>query len=107
MAILKELWTGEEDTEVKTTYQYVIELEERLEQTMKLAKESLIKARGKNKAYFDKRSKEKKFKVGEKVLLLLPMAKNKLELKWRGPYEIVEVKEHNNYKLELEQQRKT
>ena len=48
--ILKELWTGETDgTEVKTSYQYVLELRERLDNTMKIAQEELLKSRKKNK----------------------------------------------------------
>ena len=44
ITILKKLWTGEsESTEVKTSYQYVLELTERLEETMKLAQEELTK----------------------------------------------------------------
>ena len=36
MKILKELWAGEDEgTEVQTSYQYVFELRERLEETMK------------------------------------------------------------------------
>ena len=42
MQILRELWTNESDSpEVKTSYQYVFELRERLEETMKLACEEL------------------------------------------------------------------
>ena len=42
MAILKELWTGEfDESEVKTSYQYVIDLREKLEQTLKLAHEKM------------------------------------------------------------------
>ena len=37
--ILKELWTKEiQEEEVKTSYQYVVELRERLDQTLKMAK---------------------------------------------------------------------
>ena len=40
MTILKELWTDEsESMEVKTSYQHVLELRERLEEMMKLAQE--------------------------------------------------------------------
>ena len=42
MTILKELWTGEvEDQENVSTYQYVIDLRERIEETCALAKEQL------------------------------------------------------------------
>ena len=44
MGILRELWSGEApDEQVLLTYQYVIELRDRLEQTCKLAHENLKK----------------------------------------------------------------
>ena len=46
MTILKELWTEEiADPQVRTTYQYVLDLRERLESTAALARENLEKAR--------------------------------------------------------------
>ena len=42
MAILRELWSGEvNDEQVLSTYQYLIELKERLEQTCQLARDNL------------------------------------------------------------------
>ena len=42
MAILKELWTEElDETEAKTSYQYVIDLREKLDQTLKLARKEI------------------------------------------------------------------
>jgi len=39
MTLLKRIWTGEEeDSEVKTAYQYVVDLHERTEETCELAK---------------------------------------------------------------------
>ena len=41
--ILKELWTGETNaTEIRTSYQYVLELRECLDNTMKIAQEELL-----------------------------------------------------------------
>ena len=58
MDILKELWVGEIDSnETKTTYQYIVDLKEKLEETCKLAQSELEKAQGKGKYYHDKRSK--------------------------------------------------
>ena len=46
MAILRVLWSDEvNDEQVLSTYQYVIELRERLEQTCKLARENLEKCK--------------------------------------------------------------
>ena len=92
MAILRELWTDEvEDEEVRWTYDYVINLRKRLEHTCELAMNNLQKVQGKQKAYYDRQAKPRSFKVGDKVLLLLPTDSNNLLLQWRGPFEIVEV----------------
>ena len=92
MAILRELWSGEApDEQVLSTYQYVIELRDRLEQTCKLAHENLKKVQIKQKAYYDRRARSRKFDVGDNVLLLLPTDSNKLLLQWKGPYKVVEV----------------
>ena len=92
MAILRELWSDEvNDEQVLSAYQYVIELMERLEQTCKLARQNLDRGQIKQKTYYDKRARSRKFDVGDKVLLVLPIESNKLLLQWKGPYELVEV----------------
>ena len=79
MSILKEIWTKQlDEPEVKTTYQYVLELQDRLQETCEVAKRELSKVQGKQKKHFDVKSKERKFKTGDKVLLLLPTDGNKL-----------------------------
>ena len=107
--ILKELWTGETGgTEVKTSYQYVFELRERLNNTMKIAQEELLKSRRKNKALYDRRAKRREFQEGDKVLLLLPTATNKLLMQWKGPYEIMSrCGKGNDYRIEANKKVKT
>lgn len=57
MSILKELWTGDNvDAETKTTYGYVVELQERLQNTCKVAHEELQKAKVIQKKYYDKKN---------------------------------------------------
>lgn len=52
LAILRELWANEQiETEMKTTYTYVLELRERLEETCKVAHESLRAAQQRYKKY--------------------------------------------------------
>ena len=54
MVILRELWSDEvNDEQVLSTYQYVIGLRERLEQTCNLARENLEKVQIKQKTYYD------------------------------------------------------
>ena len=76
-----------EDEEVCSTYDYVINLRKRLQ--------------GKQNAYYDRRAKPRSFKVGDKVLLLLPTDSNKLLLQWRGPFEIVEVLNRVDYRVNV------
>ena len=103
MAILKELWSGEvNDEQVLSTYQYVVELREGLEQTCQLARDNLKKVQFKQKTYYDKRARSRKFDVGDKVLLLLPTESNKLLLQWKGPYEVVEIVNRIDYKVDVD-----
>ena len=48
------------------------------------------KAAKKQKFQYDRKAKQRKIKVGEKVLVLLPKKANKLLLQWRGPYIVKE-----------------
>ena len=55
LAILKELWTGEvAEPETKTTYQYILDLQEGLQHTCELAKKDLQKSKIRYKSYYDK-----------------------------------------------------
>ena len=100
MFILKELWTKEvEEPEVKNSYQYVFELREKLEDTLKLAHTELQKAQNKGKQYYDRKTKIRKFVPGEKVLVLLPTDHNKLLMEWKGPFEVSAVVGLNDYKV--------
>ena len=102
MFILKELWTKEvEAPEVKNSYQYVFELREKLEDTLKIAHEELQKAQQKGKHYYDRKAKVRKFQPGDKVLVLLPTDHNKLLMQWKGPYEVSAVVGINDYKVRV------
>ena len=79
MTILKELWTGEvEDQENVSTYQYVIDLRERIEETCALAKEQLAEIQKKNQKYYNRRARNSELQQGDLVLLLLATERNKL-----------------------------
>ncbi len=93
MTILRELWSKpSEDSEVQTTYQYVIDLKQRLEDTCQLAQNNLRDAAKYYKRYFDSKAKDRRFAVGQKVLVLLPTNNNKLLMKWKGPFTVEKVR---------------
>ena len=102
MDILRELWTKEEKSDdLKITYQYVIELREKIEETCKLAAEELGRTAAVNKKYFDKKAKYRSFEPGDKVLLLLSSSSNKLQLAWKGPFVVVQKVNDLDYKIQL------
>ena len=107
LSILRGLWDKERnEEEVRTTYEYVFNLREKLEQTCKLASEELRKSQGKYKEYYDRKSKERHIPVGSRVLVLLPKANNKLLLQWKGPFNVIDCKGNMDYVIEMNGKRK-
>lgn len=102
MSILKELWVQERVTpEVKSTYQYVLDLQERLEKTHQLAREELQRMSHKYRKHYNAKTKSKDLKAGDKVLLLLPTDSNKLLMHWKGPFDVVERRGKVNFLVDL------
>jgi len=61
MTLLKRIWADEdEDPEVKTLYQYVVDLRDRVEETCKMAKVELAKVQVRNQKYYNKRTRDRK-----------------------------------------------
>ena len=108
LSILKQLWTKElEDGKVKTTYQYVVDLRERLEETIQLVQDELEKSSKRYKHYADSKAKDRQFQQGDEVLLLLPSESNKLIMQWQGPFKIVEKMNPLDYKVRIKGKVKT
>ena len=107
MTILKQLWTKEvQEREGKNSYQYVFELQEKLEDTPKLTQSELEKAQQKGKHYHDCKSKVRKFQPDEKVVVLLPTDHDKLLMQWKGPVEVSSVVGLNDYKVKVKDKEK-
>ena len=83
-------------------YQYVLELRNRLEETCKIARDSLYDAQSVYKHHYDKSTRQRRLKKGDKVLLLLPTTHNKLMLQWKGPYEVDEIVNRMDYKVKVD-----
>ena len=98
---LKDVWTKSEEPELQTTYQYMFDLRNKLEATCQVAKKSLEEAQGVYKNNYDKKGRNRRFDVDQKVLVLLPTEHNKVTLQWKGPYEIIEVINKMDYKIKV------
>ena len=102
MSILRALMTNEKvEPKVKTAYEYVLDLKDRLQSTCELAQIELQKSQIKQKKYYDRRTKVRTFGKGDEVLVLLPTDSNKLLLKWKGPFEILERVRGDDYRIQL------
>jgi len=100
LQILRQLWIRKQaDPEVRTTYQYVVDLRNRLEKTWDMAYEELRKQQRIQKRQFDSRAKDRTFKHGDLVLILLPTSDNKLLMQWKGPFKILERVEGPDYRV--------
>ena len=64
--------------EVKSSHEYVTELQERLEDSLKLAQEELDKSQKRYKRHYDRKAKPRQLEVGDQVLILLLTDSNKL-----------------------------
>ncbi|RUS74830.1 hypothetical protein EGW08_017387 [Elysia chlorotica] len=106
--ILRKLWTQDiDEPEVKSSYQYVLDLRERLTDTLELAKKQLESSQARQKKHFDKKTKSRCFRPGDKVLVLLPTDTNKLLVQWKGPYDIIKSVGLNDYKVKINGKEKT
>ena len=77
MAVLRDLWTGQdEEPAVKTTYQYVLDLMNRIEETCQLAQAEIAKTHMRNSKVRNLHAKTRVFKPGDQVLVLSPRPKN-------------------------------
>ena len=102
MSILRELLTSERvEPEVKTTYEYVVDLKERLNDTCELAQRELQKSQQKQRKYYNQKTKVRTFQTGDSVLVLLPTDSNKLLLQWQGPFKVVERVRGDDYRIQL------
>ncbi|XP_076442803.1 uncharacterized protein LOC143281478 [Babylonia areolata] len=107
MHVLRQLWTKEvEDEEVKTASQYVVDLRNKIEETCEIARQSLAEAAQVHKKAFDKKAVQRSLKIGDKVLLLLPEKKNKLQMSWKGPYLVIGKKGLNDYIVKVKEREK-
>ena len=85
--------------QVKASYQYVTELHERLEDSLKLEK--------RYKKHYDKKAKPRRLEVGDQVLILLPTESNKLLMQWRGPYFVESRVGAKDYRVKMGSKTKT
>ena len=103
VAVLRDLWTGQDqDPEIKTTYQYVLDIRNRIEETCQLAQKEIAKTHVRNEKRFNKHAKLRELVPGDKVLVISPKPQNKLEFIWKGPAIVLERRGVVSYKIKFD-----
>ncbi|GBL94043.1 Retrovirus-related Pol polyprotein from transposon 412 [Araneus ventricosus] len=102
--LLFEKWTekGEEENPVT---KYVFTLINRLKRCQDIAVENMERARDKRKQWYDRDTIERKFKPGDKVLVMATVKPNKLAVSWMGPGTVVSQISETNYIVSLPNRR--
>ena len=104
LSILKESWTGERDfaTDLcKPVENYLFELKTKLETAADFAKQHAKHQQEQYVSRYNLRSKDKKFDVGEQVIVLAPENVGKLCNRWQGPGTVIKVKSPHSYLVDM------
>ena len=85
----------------------MVDLRERLEDTIQLVQDELRKSSKRYKQYADSKAKDRQFQQGDEVLLLLPSDSNKLIMQWQGPFQIMGKLNPFDYRVRVKGKLKT
>lgn len=99
LKVLKERMLGIAESKKTNVLDYVSKFHDRLQKACMLARESLTKAQGKMKRWYDKSAVNRSFAVGDQVLVLLPVPGSALTARFSGPYKILEKRGETDYVL--------
>ncbi|KAG8171994.1 hypothetical protein JTE90_000411 [Oedothorax gibbosus] len=98
--LIFEQWVEPPEGECAVT-EYVFELINRMKQCQELASARAAEVRDKRKVYYDKGSVNRKFRPGDRVLVLAASRPNKLAVQWVGPGTIESQLSDTNYVVKL------
>ncbi|XP_077559082.1 uncharacterized protein LOC144174320 [Haemaphysalis longicornis] len=99
LRMLREMWEG--TGENQTVVEYVLQLLDRLNSTREIVNRNMKASQEASKVYYDKNARLRTFRVGDRVMILRPSRKNKLEVHWDGPVEVMQKLSETNYALKI------
>ena len=103
--VLKESWVASEKGD-ESVISHILNMREKLSKMVDLVETNLVKAQNRQKRWYDRSARDREFKVGDQVLVLLPTSTNKLLAQWQGPYVVKEKVGKVNYLVEMHDRRK-
>ena len=72
-----------------------------MEDTLRIAKKELERAKLRHKVYYDRKSKKRAFVEGDQVLVLLATDSNKLLMTWKGSFMMEEKVGDHDYRVNV------
>jgi len=100
LSALKESWVGEQPLPLnvgKSMIAYLQSLKENLEIAKVYAGGHSTKQLNRYAAHYNLRSRDKRFEVGDRVIVLAPDSANKVYSRWQGPGTVHQVKSPYSY----------
>ena len=104
LSLLSEQWM--EKNACVSLLDYVSKFKECLHEACSLAKKNLQSSQTKMKTWYDKKTRSRTFKPGDKVLVSFPLQGNPLQARFHGPYEIQTKVSNLNYVVKTPDRRK-
>ena len=102
---MKENWLSE-NTESLNLLDHVSKFRDKLKKSYELAQQNLKNSQSKIKMLHDRKSQNRVFKPGDKVLVLLPVQGNTLQARYHGPYKVLKRVGDLDYVIETPDRRK-
>jgi len=103
LTFLKELWTGRNnDPETEDTYQYILDLQNKITETCEFAQQELSKIRNKNQKYFNTNAKLRQLNPQDLVWALNTKTQSKFDFNWLGPATVLERRGHVVYNIKFD-----
>uniref|UniRef100_K7G546 ribonuclease H n=1 Tax=Pelodiscus sinensis TaxID=13735 RepID=K7G546_PELSI len=93
--LAKEAWEEQPNLGRNVVYH----VRDRIARVTPIVWEHLEKAQEAQQVYYNRRATARKFQVGDRVMVLVPMVESKLLAQLQGPYEIIEAVGEVNYKV--------
>lgn len=86
--MLRQTWESDKKSDMNVV-SYMMLTRERMDRMCEEAQGNMQSARATQKMWYDKKARERTFKSGDEVLVLLPTSSSKLTAQWQGPYKVV------------------
>lgn len=104
MRLIREQW--EDHQSDITVLEYVLDLLQQLQDTREIAESNMHEAQQRAKSYYDRNTRPRTYREGDKVLVLRPTRANKLQVHWDGPFTVLRQLSDTTYMVEFRGRKK-